>query len=71
MCGIFSWANGWVSEIANGPIVLCWPKNGRTLAGIPAATERARVACSLCICAVCFVNREAAARSILTRSLVL
>ena len=41
---IFSWINGYVPEIANGPIVLCWP-NFRGLAGIPAATERARVAC--------------------------
>ena len=42
----------------------------RTLAGIPAATERARVACRASARFV-LSNREAAARSIFTRSLVL
>ena len=43
---------------------------GRTLAGIPAAS-RTNPRCLLCICTVCLVNREAAARSILTWALVL
>ena len=42
---------------------------GRTLAGIPAATERARVACRASARSV-LSNRESAARSILTRPLV-
>ena len=58
MCVIFLWINKWVSEIANGPIVLCRPNSGGYF-----RRNRTSPRCLLCICAVCLVNRESRSSS--------